>query len=52
MTEIRLLTNNPKKTEAFNLRGFDLQRSGGSSPDRVPFQPPQRGLPPCRSAKS
>ena len=23
--EIRLLTNNPKKTEAFNLRGFDLK---------------------------
>jgi 3,4-dihydroxy 2-butanone 4-phosphate synthase/GTP cyclohydrolase II len=23
--EIRLLTNNPKKTEAFNLRGFDLR---------------------------
>jgi 3,4-dihydroxy 2-butanone 4-phosphate synthase/GTP cyclohydrolase II len=22
--DIRLLTNNPKKTEAFNLRGFDL----------------------------
>lgn len=25
MSEIRLLTNNPKKTEAFNLRGFDLK---------------------------
>ncbi len=25
LTEIRLLTNNPKKTEAFNLRGFDLR---------------------------
>ena len=25
LTEVRLLTNNPKKTEAFNLRGFDLQ---------------------------
>jgi 3,4-dihydroxy 2-butanone 4-phosphate synthase/GTP cyclohydrolase II len=25
LTEIRLLTNNPKKTEAFNLRGFDLK---------------------------
>ena len=25
MAEIRLLTNNPKKTEAFNLRGFDLK---------------------------
>ena len=24
LKEIRLLTNNPKKTEAFNLRGFDL----------------------------
>lgn len=24
MHKIRLLTNNPKKTEAFNLRGFDL----------------------------
>jgi 3,4-dihydroxy 2-butanone 4-phosphate synthase/GTP cyclohydrolase II len=24
LREIRLLTNNPKKTEAFNLRGFDL----------------------------
>lgn len=24
LTEIRLLTNNPKKTEAFNLRGFNL----------------------------
>jgi 3,4-dihydroxy 2-butanone 4-phosphate synthase/GTP cyclohydrolase II len=24
LTEVRLLTNNPKKTEAFNLRGFDL----------------------------
>ncbi len=24
MSEVRLLTNNPKKTEAFNLRGFDL----------------------------
>lgn len=23
--EVRLLTNNPKKTEAFNLRGFDLR---------------------------
>ncbi|HAN98906.1 MAG TPA: bifunctional 3,4-dihydroxy-2-butanone-4-phosphate synthase/GTP cyclohydrolase II [Planctomycetaceae bacterium] len=23
--EIRLLTNNPKKTEAFNLRGFDIR---------------------------
>ena len=25
LREIRLLTNNPKKTEAFNLRGFDLR---------------------------
>ncbi len=25
LKEIRLLTNNPKKTEAFNLRGFDLR---------------------------
>ncbi len=25
LNEIRLLTNNPKKTEAFNLRGFDLK---------------------------
>jgi len=25
LLEIRLLTNNPKKTEAFNLRGFDLR---------------------------
>lgn len=25
LSEIRLLTNNPKKTEAFNLRGFDLK---------------------------
>ena len=25
LQEIRLLTNNPKKTEAFNLRGFDLK---------------------------
>ncbi len=24
LTNVRLLTNNPKKTEAFNLRGFDL----------------------------
>jgi len=24
LSEVRLLTNNPKKTEAFNLRGFDL----------------------------
>ena len=25
LSDIRLLTNNPKKTEAFNLRGFDLR---------------------------
>ncbi len=25
LKEVRLLTNNPKKTEAFNLRGFDLK---------------------------
>jgi len=25
LQEVRLLTNNPKKTEAFNLRGFDLR---------------------------
>lgn len=25
LTDIRLLTNNPKKTEAFNLRGFDVK---------------------------
>ena len=25
LTQIRLLTNNPKKTEAFNLRGFDIE---------------------------
>ncbi len=24
LSEVRLLTNNPKKTEAFNLRGFDV----------------------------
>ena len=32
---IRLLTNNPKKTEAFNLRGFDL-----SVTDQVPIISP------------
>jgi 3,4-dihydroxy 2-butanone 4-phosphate synthase / GTP cyclohydrolase II len=32
LKEIRLLTNNPKKTEAFNLRGFDL-----SVVDQVPI---------------
>lgn len=35
MNQIRLLTNNPKKTEAFNLRGFDLQVV-----DQVPIVPP------------
>lgn len=25
LSDVRLLTNNPKKTEAFNLRGFDLK---------------------------
>ncbi|MDC0294152.1 GTP cyclohydrolase II, partial [Mariniblastus sp.] len=32
---VRLLTNNPKKTEAFNLRGFDLKVV-----DQVPILPP------------
>jgi len=35
LTQIRLLTNNPKKTEAFNLRGFDLRVV-----DQVPIVPP------------
>jgi 3,4-dihydroxy 2-butanone 4-phosphate synthase / GTP cyclohydrolase II len=35
LREIRLLTNNPKKTEAFNLRGFDLTVVG-----QVPIIPP------------
>lgn len=35
LTEIRLLTNNPKKSEAFNLRGFDLKVA-----DQVPILPP------------
>lgn len=35
LNQIRLLTNNPKKTEAFNLRGFDLKVV-----DQVPIQPP------------
>ena len=35
LNEVRLLTNNPKKTEAFNLRGFDL-----SVIDQVPIVPP------------
>lgn len=34
LTEIRLLTNNPKKTEAFNLRGFNLKVV-----DQVPIVP-------------
>ncbi len=34
LTEVRLLTNNPKKTEAFNLRGFDLRVV-----DQVPILP-------------
>jgi 3,4-dihydroxy 2-butanone 4-phosphate synthase/GTP cyclohydrolase II len=33
--QVRLLTNNPKKTEAFNLRGFDLKVV-----DQVPILPP------------
>ena len=35
LTEVRLLTNNPKKTEAFNLRGFGL-----TVVDQVPILPP------------
>lgn len=35
MSKVRLLTNNPKKTEAFNLRGFDLRVV-----DQVPILPP------------
>ncbi len=35
LTKIRLLTNNPKKTEAFNLRGFNLEVV-----DQVPILPP------------
>ncbi|NND99073.1 MAG: GTP cyclohydrolase II [Pirellulaceae bacterium] len=35
LNEVRLLTNNPKKTEAFNLRGFDL-----NVVDQVPIVPP------------
>lgn len=34
LQRVRLLTNNPKKTEAFNLRGFDLQVV-----DQVPILP-------------
>ena len=35
LQNVRLLTNNPKKTEAFNLRGFDLKVV-----DQVPILPP------------
>ncbi len=35
LSKVRLLTNNPKKTEAFNLRGFDLEVV-----DQVPILPP------------
>lgn len=35
LNKIRLLTNNPKKTEAFNLRGFSLEVV-----DQVPILPP------------
>jgi 3,4-dihydroxy 2-butanone 4-phosphate synthase/GTP cyclohydrolase II len=35
LSDVRLLTNNPKKTEAFNLRGFDLRVV-----DQVPIVPP------------
>ncbi len=35
LNQIRLLTNNPKKTEAFNLRGFGLEVV-----DQVPILPP------------
>lgn len=34
LKQVRLLTNNPKKTEAFNLRGFDIQVV-----DQVPILP-------------
>ena len=34
LSEVRLLTNNPKKTKAFNLRGFDLRVV-----DQVPIVP-------------
>ncbi len=34
LSQIRLLTNNPKKTEAFNLRGYNLQVV-----DQVPIAP-------------
>jgi 3,4-dihydroxy 2-butanone 4-phosphate synthase/GTP cyclohydrolase II len=35
LTRIRLLTNNPKKTEAFQLRGYNLEVV-----DQVPILPP------------
>lgn len=35
LTQVRLLTNNPKKTEAFNLRGFGLEVV-----DQVPITAP------------
>lgn len=35
LSEVRLLTNNPKKSEAFNLRGYDLRVV-----DQVPILPP------------
>lgn len=35
LNRVRLLTNNPKKTEAFNLRGFNLEVV-----DQVPIVPP------------
>ena len=35
LSKIRLLTNNPKKTEAFNVRGFNLEVV-----DQVPIWPP------------
>jgi len=35
LSRVRLLTNNPKKTEAFNLRGFNLEVV-----DQVPIVPP------------
>ena len=35
LEQVRLLTNNPKRTEAFNLRGFNL-----TVVDQVPILPP------------
>jgi 3,4-dihydroxy 2-butanone 4-phosphate synthase/GTP cyclohydrolase II len=35
ISEVRLLTNNPKKKQAFNLRGYDLKLV-----DQVPIVPP------------